>query len=171
MTKVLKQFLVTFSRSSLVHREESLDMLNLTIDHLDLSYNRLGEGGAFMFFDALFKTTNPKLKEINLAGNGITNKGIDPLTEALNHGTSLVTLDLSHNLLTWNSLKKIGEKLEHSRSLKVLNLSGNIGIRSNQTELKEFLMTTVTMNEETDIICSPFSKVSKLENSCSQPLL
>ena len=137
-------------------------MSNLTVNQLDLSYNRLGEGGASIFFDAFCKTANPKLKEIYFAGNGITNKGIDPLVEALTCGTSLVCIDLSHNLLTWNSLEKIGEKLEHNKSLKVLNLSGNIGIRSNQTRLKEFLMTAVTKNDGTDIMCSPFSKVFNL---------
>ena len=133
---------------------QRVNLSSFTVHKLDLSYNKLGDDGATALFRALHATPNPNLKELNLAGNGIASRGVDPFIMMLKEGNPLVSLDLSHNLLTWRSLSQIQDVLKCSETLKRLNLSGNKGIRSDIQRLKKFLIKAGANNEGIDIVCS-----------------
>ena len=141
-------------------QDQMYSLSNLAAFKLDLSYNKLGDHGMAALFKAFVSTGPPSIKELNLAGNGITNRSLDHCTKVLRHGKQLESLDLSHNLLTWKGLWEIQKALEDNKSFKSLNLTRNKGIRSNLGRLKEFLIKAATSSESIDIVCSQFCEVS-----------
>eukprot|EP01091_Cochliopodium_minus_P020971 TRINITY_DN9374_c0_g1_i1.p1 TRINITY_DN9374_c0_g1~~TRINITY_DN9374_c0_g1_i1.p1 ORF type:complete len:348 (-),score=81.47 TRINITY_DN9374_c0_g1_i1:1-1044(-) len=91
-------------------------------EHLDLSYNFIGEKGISVIMDSL--KSNDKITYLDLSKNNLHN-GVKELTEFINKNTSLRHLDLSYNSLTEQGILEISQSLKQNRNLTSLDLSNN----------------------------------------------
>ena len=96
---------------------------NLKITHLMLPICYIGDEGAEILANALFK--NIDIKEINLEENKIGEKGMKVLSEKVFGKVSLNSINLSHNLIDEESAKYLGESLKEATNLKYLILNSN----------------------------------------------
>ena len=96
---------------------------NLKITHLIMPLCFIGDEGAEVLANALFK--NIDIKEINLEENKIGEKGIKALSEKVFGKISLNKLNLSHNLIDEEGAKYLGKSLENASNLQNLILNSN----------------------------------------------
>ena len=96
---------------------------NLKITHLIMPICHIGDDGAEVLANALFK--NIDIKEINLEENKIGQKGIKALSEKVFGKISLTKLNLSHNLIDEQGAKYLGKSLESASNLENLILNSN----------------------------------------------
>ena len=96
---------------------------NLKITHLIMPLCFIGDKGAEVLANALFK--NIDIKEINLEENKIGEKGIKALSEKVFGKISLNKLNLSHNLIDEEGAKYLGKSLENASNLQNLILNSN----------------------------------------------
>jgi Ran GTPase-activating protein (RanGAP) involved in mRNA processing and transport len=108
---------------------ESLTRHKRAFDHLrkiDLSGNKIGDDGVRLLSDVL-SAGCPRLEDISLRGNQVTDAGAAELLQAILEGggeLSLHKIDLGDNKLTLG-LPRLTELLTHLPCLRVLDLSWN----------------------------------------------
>eukprot|EP00760_Papus_ankaliazontas_P038935 PhM_4_TR9423/c0_g1_i1/m.67352 len=127
---------------------------NTTVTHIDLSHNKIEDGGAKVLATILMRSEPPQqLKILNLSDNLIRSAGAVDLgraiennsklthlhlklnrfgddggrvfAEALRVNTTLKVLDLDHNDLGSDTARVLAEALKANAKLVTLNLSGN----------------------------------------------
>ncbi|GMF09144.1 unnamed protein product [Phytophthora lilii] len=98
-------------------------MANLTLQHLDLSWNQLRTTGTAFIAAAL--PLNYQLRELDLSYNSIGNKGALALARALRSGARLRRLTLSYNGISPRGGVGLASGLAVNSSLSMLILDGN----------------------------------------------
>eukprot|EP00526_Cylindrotheca_closterium_P003653 CAMPEP_0113620866 /NCGR_PEP_ID=MMETSP0017_2-20120614/10643_1 /TAXON_ID=2856 /ORGANISM="Cylindrotheca closterium" /LENGTH=1261 /DNA_ID=CAMNT_0000530559 /DNA_START=208 /DNA_END=3993 /DNA_ORIENTATION=+ /assembly_acc=CAM_ASM_000147 len=99
------------------------------LDRLDLSNNKLGNGGLTQLCRAISKRNGMQLVELRLSNNGIAHGGIETMmSKLLQH--NLVSLSLDKNAIGDQGCQIVAASLNGMRSLSRLNLGFNqIGSR------------------------------------------
>ena len=131
------------------------------LESLDLSYNRLGESGAYEICKAL--QTNLTLKQLFLCNNDIGVKGALSIAVALCHNHTLEDLDISNNKILDDGAIAIAECLKTNRTLTFLDVSHNNITKIGTIELIEVLrfnpvFTTLKIDYKCDEILKPYSE-------------
>ena len=96
---------------------------NIKITHLLLPICNIGDEGAKILANALFKNIN--IKEINLEDNKIGEEGMKALSEKVFGKISLTKINLSHNLIDEKGAQYLGKSLETANNLQNLVLNSN----------------------------------------------
>ncbi|KAG2986923.1 hypothetical protein PC118_g7577 [Phytophthora cactorum] len=96
---------------------------NLTLQHLDLSWNQLRAVGCGFIAAAL--PMNYQLRELDLSYNALGNKGALSLAHALRAGARLRKLTLSYNGISPRGAVGLASGLAVNSSLSMLTLDGN----------------------------------------------
>ncbi|ETK90418.1 hypothetical protein L915_05818 [Phytophthora nicotianae] len=96
---------------------------NLTLQHLDLSWNQLRAVGCGFIAAAL--PLNYQLRELDLSYNALGDKGALSLAHALRAGARLKKLTLSYNGITSRGAVGLASGLAVNSSLSMLTLDGN----------------------------------------------
>jgi Ran GTPase-activating protein (RanGAP) involved in mRNA processing and transport len=96
---------------------------SLSLRHLDLCKNRIGNDGAFALAAAM--KTNVRLSALILGNNNIGDEGAKALARALEKCTVLTWLDLSDNNIRAKGTKELARALEKCMALTTLDLSIN----------------------------------------------
>ena len=90
---------------------------------LTLSYNKIGENGAYEISKAL--QTNLTLKRLSLSSNNIGVRGALSIAVALCHNYTLENLDISRNEILDDGAIAIAECLKTNKTLRSLSISHN----------------------------------------------
>ena len=115
----------------------------------DLSFNKLGESGAYEISKGL--QANLTLQRLFLSGNAIGVGGTLSIAVALTHNHTLAVLDISYNEILDDGAMAIAECLKTNRSLKCLNVSHNNITEIGVTEIVEVMkVNPVLENLEVD---------------------
>ena len=89
------------------------------VEHLYLYSNPIGDTGVFFISDAVRETTS--LKTLNMSNCDITLQGAEELSRAIAQSSSLEKLDIVYNEGVGNKgIRHIAEALEHNKQLKEL---------------------------------------------------
>ena len=107
------------------------------LTRFDLSYNKLGESGAYEVSKAL--QANLTLKHFFLSSNTIGVRGALSIAVALCHNHTLEDLDISNNEILNDGAIAIAECLKTNRTLKFLNVSHNNITEIGVTEVIEVM--------------------------------
>ena len=91
------------------------------IEHLYLSYNRIGDTGASLISEAVGETAT--LKTLILNDCCITSRGAEDLSRALAQNMSLEKLDIGWNSLGDEGISHVAEALKQNKQLKELWIS------------------------------------------------
>lgn len=97
---------------------------NRNLKRLNLEYNELGPKGVEYIAQGIIYQQGG-LVSLNLRGNGIRDRGLEILAEAINDSETLEELDIALNDLTPEGIQFLARILPDSQ-LKVLNLSRNL---------------------------------------------
>lgn len=97
---------------------------NSTLRELDVSDNWLTDKGVFHLRDALIQSEHTGLKKLVLSKNNLTDSGAEALSQVVTT-TSLAFLDLSHNKISRHGAQCLSEAINSGSSLVSLNLEGN----------------------------------------------
>ena len=107
-----------------IHEEGALYIARMLyfIEHLYLSYDRIGDTGASFVSDAARETAT--LKTLTLYDCGITSRGAEDLSRALAQNSSLEKLDIGGNNLGDEGISHVAEGLKQNKQLKELWIGG-----------------------------------------------
>ncbi|CAF0880575.1 unnamed protein product [Adineta ricciae] len=106
-----------------------------TLEWLDISHNRLDDEGVHAFTEAL-SSNNSKLKALHLWSVGLTNKGIEYITEMLRTNTRLTHLGLAENRITEVGIQCLTNVLTYRNSTLIeLDLSHTKSINDSSIDL------------------------------------
>ncbi len=118
---------------------------NSILQTLNLSYNRITDPGVYSLSQALLPINYSSLKKLYLNKNGISNDGIQYLSDMLKTNQTLTELWLSSNEIGNEGVKQLADVLiYYNRTLEVLVLSFNIFI----TDLSiDYLLQMFELNQ------------------------
>jgi hypothetical protein len=107
-----------------IHEEGALHIARMLcfIEHLNLSYNPIGDTGAALISKAVREFTT--LKTLILCGCVITSRGAVDLSRTLTRKGSMEKLDIGGNNLGDEGISHVAEALKHNKKLKELWISG-----------------------------------------------
>ena len=115
------------------------------LEWLDLSFNKLGESGAYEISKAL--QVNLTLQQLFLSGNFIGVGGALSIAVALCHNHTLTDLDISYNEIFDDGVMALAESLKTNRTLKYLNVSHNNITEIGITEIVDIMKTNPVLEK------------------------
>lgn len=142
---------------------------NVTTEYVDLSGNNLNDDGAITIADNLPQM--PRLKQLLLSNNGITNFGLPPLGSALKN-TVITLLDVSDNLFTDPGMLNFSSSLPYT-FLQTLDISFNtltvasmstLGRGIAPSLIKTLRMAGCNLGADEITVLSPYIKTSRVQS-------
>jgi hypothetical protein len=111
-----------------IHEEGALYIARILyfVEHLYLSYNRIGDTGASSISEAVRETAT--LKTLILYNCGITSRGAEDLSRALAQNSSLEKFDIGWNSVGDEGISHVAEALKQNKQLKELWIGGSAGM-------------------------------------------
>jgi hypothetical protein len=129
------------------HLADGLSSKNSVVEHLDLSWNKLGGEEAGIFARVLL--ANQNVKSLNLIKNNIGDAGALELAVALRQNNTLELLNLCENHIGRNGATALADALVANNALKDLDLRHNSIGDDGATSIAEML----TRNESIEMVC------------------
>jgi len=106
-------------------QEHTILLKDSSLQHLDISHNRLTGRGLVALLSLLSPHTDDKLETLNLSANRIGEKGIMAIVGLLGGHRALRHLHLSNNLVSDKGINALAAVLSKNPILKTLDLSSN----------------------------------------------
>eukprot|EP00466_Bigelowiella_natans_P005044 jgi/Bigna1/87023/estExt_fgenesh1_pg.C_160043 len=98
---------------------------NMTLTHLNLSHNRIGEEGCIRIAEGIGKNVKTRLRELDLSYNTVYNEGGQALGQMIRANASLRTLNLTHCGIFVEGSKAIMAAVARNATLQKLHYANN----------------------------------------------
>lgn len=119
--------------------------MNVNLEILNLSKNRLGPNGVWLIANVL--RANSKIRSLDLSENQITNVGVEHLAQGLTRNPNLQVLGLNSCGIGPTGAISIAKILKNAKSLQILDLDFNEIMSDGAVTIAEALKTSKSLLE------------------------